>query len=55
MAAHGQAVQAKKVCQKKDRPIQEHTAGKTTPASWKLTDQQQAFIEMFSADDHKKQ
>ncbi|MCT4704057.1 hypothetical protein MUA02_19580 [Enterobacteriaceae bacterium H20N1] len=56
MAILGQVGQRKAVFQKDDKPLQEMKAGKTQlPDSWKLTKQQQEFIDMFSADDHKKQ
>lgn len=56
MAIHGQVGQTKKDFQKDDTPVQEIKAGKTRiPASWNLTKQQQEFIDLFSADDHKKE
>ncbi len=58
MATHGQAVQTTSGCQKDDKPVQGPCVGEisfSAPESWQLNEQQQAFIAMFAADDHKKQ
>ncbi|WP_435953972.1 hypothetical protein [Dryocola sp. BD626] len=56
MAIQGQVVQPKPVCQKDDNAVQERQGGKIVPPeSWKLSKQQQEFIDLFSTDDHKKQ
>ena len=56
MAVYGQVVRAKAAFQKDDKPNPELQVDKTRiPASWKLSKQQQEFIDLFTADDHKKQ
>ncbi|MCT4706321.1 hypothetical protein MUA03_10455 [Enterobacteriaceae bacterium H16N7] len=59
MVTHGQVRQAKAVCQPDDNAVQTPKGTKSVkiaaPESWKLSKQQQEFIDLFSADDHKKQ
>ncbi|WP_263069894.1 hypothetical protein [Enterobacter huaxiensis] len=46
----------KQMCQHRDNGHQARKAPATTvPASWKLTAQQQAFIDVFAEDEPKKQ
>jgi len=46
----------KKMCQHHDKGHNARKAPATTvPASWKLTPQQQAFIDVFAEDEPKKQ
>jgi hypothetical protein len=42
-----------RVCQKNDEHKTGHRSGIKLPASWKLTKQQQAFIDLFAEEDHK--
>ncbi|WP_312686707.1 hypothetical protein [Kosakonia sp.] len=56
MAIAGRFEPVKPVCQLRDTPPQAKKQPVTTiPASWKLTPQQQAFIDAFTEDDVKKQ
>ncbi|WP_183042668.1 hypothetical protein [Enterobacter sp. R1(2018)] len=56
MATPGQVVQSKKMFHQDDKPVQDLKRDKTQmPASWKLTKQQQDFIDLMTVDDHKKQ
>ncbi|ASV55669.1 hypothetical protein LJPFL01_2306 [Lelliottia jeotgali] len=56
MAAQVRIEPVKKMCQPGDNS---HKVGKepvtSVPASWKLSAQQQAFIDMFAEDESKKQ
>ncbi len=53
---HGQVARSKTGFQKDDKPGTASEGDKTRiPASWRLTKQQQEFIDLFTADDHKKQ
>jgi hypothetical protein len=56
MAAQMRIEPVKKMCQPGDNS---HKVGKepvtSVPASWKLSAQQQAFIDMFAEDESKKQ
>ncbi|HEX4502364.1 MAG TPA: hypothetical protein VH187_14595 [Scandinavium sp.] len=54
MVVSGQHVSVKPTCQSNDKP-QTHTKGQVTvPASWKLTPQQQSFIDSFAVAEDKK-
>jgi hypothetical protein len=56
MAIAGRFEPVKEVCQLHDTPAKAKKKPVTSiPASWKLTPQQQAFIDAFSEDDFKKQ
>lgn len=56
MTVYGQVARSKTAFQKDDKPGLELKEDKTRiPASWKLSKQQQEFIDLFTADDHKKQ
>lgn len=59
MVTPERAPRFKPLCQSDDKAAPPPQAGKNAktvaPASWKLTQQQQAFVDLFSADDHKKQ
>lgn len=56
MVIQGQTVAPKTECQEDDKQPQEFEGGKAAVStSWKLTKQQQEFIDLFSADEHEKQ
>ncbi|WP_090120565.1 hypothetical protein [Kosakonia arachidis] len=56
MAIAGRLEPVKQVCQLRDTPQKAKTKTVTSiPACWKLTPQQQAFIDAFAEDDIKKQ
>jgi hypothetical protein len=59
MVTHGQVQQSNPVCQQDDNAIQTQKGAKNaknvSPERWKLSKQQQDFIDLFAADDHKKQ
>lgn len=60
MAIAGRLEPVKQVCQLHDTPQKAKAKAKTKtvtsiPACWKLTPQQQAFIDAFAEDDIKKQ
>lgn len=54
MVIQGQDTRAKTVCQKDDKPLVDLEEGKAAlPKSWKLTKQQQEFIDLFATSDDK--
>jgi hypothetical protein len=56
MAVTGRSEPVKQVCQPRDKPqAAKPQASTTVPASWKLTPQQQAFIDTFTEDETPKQ
>lgn len=56
MAVHEQQQTSPPTCQPCDSSGEEKIARvKTTPESWKLTQQQQAFIDLFNEDEQPKQ
>jgi len=56
MAVQGRSEAVKPVCQQRDtrRKVRNDATG-NVPASWKLSPQQQAFIDLFAEDEAKKQ
>ncbi|WP_330981893.1 MULTISPECIES: hypothetical protein [Enterobacterales] len=54
MVVSGQGVSVKPVCQSNDKPQTRKKGPVTVPVSWKLTSQQQAFIDSFADDEDKK-
>lgn len=54
MAVSGQNVSVKPTCQSSDKPPVRKKGKTAVPESWKLTAQQQAFIDSFDDDDAKK-
>jgi hypothetical protein len=54
MVVSGQRVSVKPTCQSNDKPQTHKKGAVTVPASWKLTTQQQSFIDSFAVDDNKK-
>ncbi|MEB6377964.1 hypothetical protein MXM41_03250 [Leclercia adecarboxylata] len=56
MTVQGRSEAVKPVCQQRDtRRKVRHEAANNAPASWKLSAQQQAFIDLFAEDEAKKQ
>ncbi|WP_437891116.1 hypothetical protein [Phytobacter sp. V91] len=56
MAASAGTEHAKKICQRHDNPQHAKPQAETTvPPSWKLTPQQQEFIDSFAKDDASEQ
>ncbi|WP_435930114.1 hypothetical protein [Dryocola sp. BD613] len=56
MTIRGQVVQPKRTFQEDDKPGTQLKGSRSCiPASWQLSKQQQEFIDLFTADDHKKQ
>jgi hypothetical protein len=54
MVVSGQSVSVKPTCQSNDKPQSRKKPTATVPASWKLTTQQQDFIDSFADADNKK-
>jgi len=56
MAVTGGSEPVKQLCQPHDKPHNAQTQTETSvPASWKLTPQQQDFIDSFAEDDASQQ
>lgn len=55
MAVHPQQRVSLPTCQSHDSVRKTKSVRETVPDSWKLTRQQQAFIDSFSEEDKKKQ
>jgi hypothetical protein len=55
MVVSGQNVSVKPTCQSNDKPKRARKGKVAVPDSWKLTPQQQNFIDSFSADNDKKE